>query len=132
MNITAQDLDVAAKTVVGEARGETLLGQQAVAHVILNRAEKKGSGLANVCLARWQFSCWNEGDPNRALIEKLTPADPAYQDAMYVMLGALRGHLSDPTAGSRHYHTPSVSPSWAAGKTAVAHIGGHLFFNDVA
>ena len=68
MRIRFDDLPVMARTVFGEARGEPHEGRLAVAHVILNRARSGGwwdAGVSEVCLKRWQFSCWNPGDPNR-------------------------------------------------------------------
>ena len=53
-------------TLFGEAGGEGIIGIQTVASVIVNRrdyyqAHSKGGSikLSDVCLARWQFSFWN-------------------------------------------------------------------------
>lgn len=70
--ITDHDLDTVALTVWGEARGESMVGQSAVAWVIRNRQANPGwwsrphHTLADVCLASYQFSCWNRNDPNYA------------------------------------------------------------------
>ena len=140
MIVTAEDLDIGARTVAGEARGETLLGQQAVAWVILNRARKGGwwgNTIAEVCLkankeGKHQFSTWNAGDPNRRHIEVLTANDKDYQWALYAMLGAITGLASDPTHGSCHYHEMTVDPAWAIGVTPVASIGRHRFYDSIA
>jgi hypothetical protein len=60
-------LEIAARTVWQEARGEPEEGQRAVAHVIVNRLRdgRWGKSLASVCLADRQFSGWNNSDPNR-------------------------------------------------------------------
>ena len=31
-----------------------------------------------VCLKEWQFSCWNEGDPNKEKMQELKIVDPVY------------------------------------------------------
>lgn len=78
-----RDTDILARTIYGEARGESISGQEAIASVILNRvafAKRRGrywwgNTIAGVCLAPWQFSCWNENDPNRKIIERADDAD---------------------------------------------------------
>lgn len=147
LNVTATDLDLGAKTVAGEARGETLGGQQAVAWVIINRVRADlhgdgkpdwwGEGISGVCLkknkaGKYQFSCWNEGDPNRAYIEKLTAADTEYQWALYALLGAVTALVHDATCGSTHYHSLNADPAWAIGVTPVASIGRHRFYDNIA
>jgi len=34
--------------------------------------------------------------------------------------------------GAKHYHTASIKPTWAAGKSPVAMLGSHFFYNDVS
>ena len=61
-----ENIEYMAKTVWGEARGEDKEGRIAVASVILNRKNKQGwmgKTIIDVCLKKWQFSCWNENDP---------------------------------------------------------------------
>ena len=78
-----RDTDILARTIYGEARGESISGQEAIASVILNRvafAKRRGrywwgNTIAGVCLAPWQFSCWNENDLNRKIIERADDAD---------------------------------------------------------
>ena len=73
-----EDVDALARTVFGEARGECLSGQEAVASVILNRVAFSGrrggywwgNTVYEVCHKPWQFSCWNQNDPNRRLLEQ--------------------------------------------------------------
>lgn len=52
-----------AATVYHEARGEPIEGQIAVAHVILNRALKRGLTVQEVVFQRKQFSCYNKEKP---------------------------------------------------------------------
>ncbi|WP_341703854.1 cell wall hydrolase [Ferrovibrio sp.] len=128
-------LDVLARTLWGEARGEGAAGMQAVACVILNRAARPGwwgRSVAEICLKPWQFSCWLPDDPNRAKLEAVTGDDPAFAEARRIAGAALGGTLADYSFGATHYHTVSTAPGWARGRTPCAVIGRHAFYNDIA
>lgn len=128
-------LDVLARTLWGEARGEGQIGMEAVACVILNRAAKPGwwgRSVAEVCLKPWQFSCWNADDPNRAKLLTVDASDPAFRLALEVAGRALAGSLADCTAQATHYHARHVLPGWAKGRAPSAMIGRHAFYNDIA
>ena len=131
--MTPDELLVCAKTVFGEARGESAAGQRAVAHVIRNRRAaqpKYGVGWAGVCLRPWQFSCWNENDPNLAKLQKADVERSAELRACLIsFLEAL--DEEDFTHGSLHYHTVGVSPRWAMGKSPILQLSVHLFYNNV-
>lgn len=131
---TDQAVDILARTIWGEARGEGAAGMAAVAAVIMNRAKRPGwwgRDVRSVCQAKWQFSCWNANDPNRAKLLSVGPVDKAFAAALDIAELAVRGLPPDPTAGATHYHTRAVSPAWAKGKTPCAMIGAHLFYNDI-
>lgn len=128
------DLIIVARTIWGEARGETEQGRLAVAWVIKNRVERGGwwgTTARAVCLHPWQFSCWNENDPNRAKLEALPTDDPLFQECLWAALSAFLEKEPDPTDGSCHYKVIGAPASWAAGKVPVCTIGRHQFFNDV-
>jgi spore germination cell wall hydrolase CwlJ-like protein len=128
-----RDVDVTARTLYGEARGQPLEGIIAVANVIVNRARRGvyGETPAAVCLRPWQFSCWNARDPNRAIIERVAPGDFVFDVCRLIASLVIRGLLHDPTGGATHYHTKGVAPDWSRGKTPSAVIGDHLFFTDI-
>lgn len=133
--MTPGDLDVATRTVWGEARGETQPGKEAVAHVILNRWRdetfyKAQHTITLVCQWPKQFSCWNKDDVNLQRMLRATLDDRMFRASMQAVLKALDAPV-DPTYGSMHYHTSYVSPMWSQGKEPVAVIGGHFFFNDI-
>lgn len=65
------DLNYLVCTVYGEARGEPIEGQIAVANVIKNRAYASQKTYKDICLAPRQFSCWNQDDPNRSSVLNL-------------------------------------------------------------
>ncbi len=134
------ELDVLARTIWGEARGEALAGKRAVAAVILNRVRRArdhggrywwGATIAEVCRRPWQFSCWNDADPNRAKLEAVGPDNRAFRQCLRVAEEAVAGALADATGGATHYHAAGVSPPWARGRAPSAEIGRHLFYNDV-
>jgi len=137
--LTFADLEISARTVFGEARGEPFLGQIAVAHVLINRWQAqrmpRSHTLAATALRYKQFSAWNEGDPSREKMLAATLDDPRFIQALAAVMVALRDRLSagtDPTEGSLHYHTSAVRPNWSVGHTPIAIIGAHQFFNDIA
>lgn len=131
--ISTWDRLVMIRTVVGEARGEGAAGKAAVAWVIRNRfySGRFGMTLANVCLAPKQFSCWNDGDVNRNVLAGYPEDSEVYRQIAEIVDGVLAGEGTDMTAGSCHYHTRAVSPSWARDHQPVAEIGAHLYYNSV-
>lgn len=132
------DLDIQGKTLWGEARGEPHEGQIAVAWTIRNRSQRgafagRVAGLegavAAVCQAPWQFSCWNNDDPNRARLLVLSPTDNTTQHD--ICGDVLEGVVDDPTGGADHYFADTIAtPGWAASMKQTAHIGHHIFFNS--
>ena len=126
------DLDCAARTVWGEARGEPAEGRLAVAFVIANRYRAGKTSLQAVCEKPFQFSCRNKDDPNEPLLRAVTYDDLTLRDCLAAVLASIDPRAVDPTSGSRHYHTTATKAWWAAGRQPIATIGGHAFYNDVA
>lgn len=127
--ITLQDMDIAARTIAGEARGEPYEGQIAVACVILNRWRiGMGQSLFEVCLQPYQFSCWNTGDPNRQYISKLRAYDKVYQTAMRALIGAIDNPLR--YGPITHYHAANITPAWAKNMRRATQIGRHIFYKN--
>lgn len=129
----ADPADVLARTIWGEARSEDRAGMAAVAAVAQNRAAHPrwwGHDVLSVCLAPWQFSCWNEGDPNRDKLLAVTGADPQFLMAVEIADEVMQGKLHDPTNGADSYYADTMEepPSWAAGKEPCAVIGHHRFY----
>src|SRR4051794_37091109 len=115
---TGEDIDVLARTIFGEARGEILAGQIAVAWTIRHRAEiaavyrqahgkwhpHYGDGsIAQACKAHRQYDCWDQGDTNRLKLLGVTLDDPAFQQCHYVALGVIGGTLEDKMPTTTHY-----------------------------
>jgi spore germination cell wall hydrolase CwlJ-like protein len=127
------DLDVYARTVWGEARGEGLDGMQAVAAVIWNRVKSPrwwGKDVQSVCLKPFQFSCWNMSDPNRDKLLAVTAKDPQFAEALDICAQALAGNLADPTNGANSYYSSAsmAPPYWALSIQPTAKIGNHVFY----
>lgn len=131
--MTFDDIKYMALTIWGEARGEDMKGQLAVAHVILNRARKRMMTPQQVCLAPFQFSCWNKGDPNYLLLN-----DPhfdctkvSFWDALNNVQVVTRSSKDDFTNGATHYCTKNIEPYWAKDKTPCFEWGNHKFYNNI-
>jgi N-acetylmuramoyl-L-alanine amidase len=125
-------LQIAARTVWGEARGTGEAGIDAVAHVLWNRVkdDRWGATLFQVCLAPYQFSCWNVGDPNRNLMLELDDADPIL--AQCVEAVSYAQIEPDPTAGAMWYFSNDITaPAWAKGAIMTAKIGPFFFYKGV-
>ncbi|WP_039967753.1 cell wall hydrolase [Pseudomonas chlororaphis] len=140
MTATEKDRDILARTLWGEARGEGLAGQIAVAWTIRNRVNDGktkswwGEGYVGVCQAPYQFSCWNKNDPNFPFLSGAKPI-PAGQFAQALRAAdqVIAGAVPDPTDGATHYYatTMAKAPAWAAKAKQTVRIGQHVFFKDV-
>ena len=136
-------VDILARTMYGEARGEGAAGMTAVAHVVFNRIDARswwGRNMVGVCHKPWQFSCWNANDPNRVRLLAVTGADPTFRSASDIAAALTQAQAAgqrsrdDPTNGATHYYAPRIvaRPRWATGLQPCARIGGHDFFRGVA
>lgn len=132
----ARTADILARTVWGEARGESLAGKEAVANVILNRFKTSqrqghfwwGDTIEEVCLKPYQFSCWNENDVNYRRVIAVDGDDPNFAICQRIARRAVNGLLEDNTFGADHYHAVGINPSWTESRTPVAEIGRHIFY----
>lgn len=126
-------LDILARTIWGEARGEPQAGQIAVAYVAKNRARKPGwwgGDIISVCQARDQFSCWRPTDPNRPKLLGVTTSDPVFVNILKIARKVMAGEVADPTDGATSYHTLDCHPGWDANLCVTARIGNHIFYKE--
>lgn len=131
-----EQYDIVARTIYGEARGEFtkndggLASLMAVGNVILNRTKsyRFGKTPRDVCLKPYQFSCWNENDPNKGLIQNITTQNSLFSLCLDVSKNILEEKWPDLTKGSDHYHTKAVYPYWSVKKRPLVMIGNHLFY----
>lgn len=126
---------IAARTLFAEARGEPLIGQIAVAWVMTNRVhdERKrwGGMYATVCTWPRQFSCWNEGDPNRVKMLALPDDDPVLLNLLQIVENAASNQSDDPTNGAKFYYAASIpEPSWAKTMIFCGQFGSQKFFKE--
>lgn len=134
MVTTLNDITAMAGTMWGESRNQKIEGQIAVAHVINNRVNKRswyGSTIKEVCLKDWQFSCWNEDDPNRDKIIALNHGDRDYLQMVGIAYLITLDKIPDNTYGSTHYHTKTINPKWVENKKPIVVIGDHKFYNNI-
>ena len=119
----------AAITVYHEARGESIDGQIAVAHVIFNRAEKHGIPVSEVVFQKQQFSCYNEGNPPVTDYHAFVIAVEAVERCLEERLHGKTLHRAT------HYLNPDLTkkirggtlPRWYYKMRKVAKIGRHEF-----
>ena len=116
--VSNSDLALLAKCVHAEARGESYVGQVAVAAVILNRVKspKFPNTISGVIYQPYAFTCVNDGQIN------LSPNQSAYNAAQDAMNGW------DPTYGAIYYYNPKTATSnWIRTRTTTITIGKHVF-----
>lgn len=114
----SSNLNLLARLVYGEARGEPYTGQVAVAAVVLNRVKSSSfpNTVSGVIYQAGAFSVVSDGQIN------LTPNQTAYNAAR----DALNGW--DPSYGSIYYFNPNTATSsWIWSRPHVITIGNHRF-----
>ena len=133
-----------AKNIYHEARGESLDGQLAVAHVTLNRVNHKRFP-DTVCgvVKQAKMSAWWAETHNRAVPIKYkcqfswycdgrpdTITDQAaWRESVDLSLAVVKGETHDPTSGATHYFNPGLAdPYWQDHYTKVASVDNHDFF----
>ena len=115
---SSSNIELLARAVYGEARGEPYAGQVAVAAVILNRVEDSRfpKTISGVVYQSGAFDVVADGQIN------LTPNSTAYQAAR----DALNGW--DPTYGCLYYYNPKTATNaWIKQLPISVTIGSHVF-----
>lgn len=112
------DVNLLARVVNGEARGESYEGQVAIAAVVLNRVKHSSfpNSIAGVIYQQGAFTAVSDGQINAAMY------DSCYNAAR----DALNGW--DPTGGAIYYYNPSTATNqWIRTRTIIKTIGKHVF-----
>lgn len=115
---STSDVNLLARTISAEARGEPYSGQVAVGAVILNRVEHPSfpDTIAGVIYQPGAFSCLNDGQFNQPV------ADSAYRAARDALNGV------DPSGGAIYYYNPRTATNqWIRSRPIVNTIGKHVF-----
>ncbi len=117
---STSDLQLMARAINGEARGEPYEGQVAVGAVILNRVKNSSfpNTIAGVIYEPGAFTAVSDGQINVAIAENSTVYKAA-QDA-------LNGW--DPTGGAIYYFNPNTATNkWIWSRPFIKQIGKHRF-----
>ena len=117
---------IIAITILAEARGEGEKGMYAVGAVIAQRAFERKQTPTEVCLKKWQFSCWN-GKSLKSMEHLLKGSQAKYA----VTVAKNIKKLSREYVGfANHYHATWMKklPYWAKGQKPVKTIGQHVFY----
>ncbi|MDO4534672.1 MAG: cell wall hydrolase [Clostridium perfringens] len=120
--LTEGDINLMAKVVFAESKGEPYTGKVAVASVILNRVTSPNfpNTVEGVITQKNAFSCVKNGVIN------VTPNSDSYN----AVKDAING--SDPTGKALYFYNPQIATcSWMKGieKHNIKTIGQHVFFN---
>ena len=120
-----------ALNVYHEARSEPMIGQYAVANVVLNRVQST-KWPNNICSVvyqglhkgkhKCQFSWYCDGKSDKAHEEV------SWARALVVADNVMRGKVPDLTKGATHYHAVYVQPYWSALLKTTVTYGSHKFY----
>lgn len=117
-SVNAKEMELLARLVYSEARGESYTGQVAVAAVVMNRLQSGGfpQTIEGVIFEPLAFTAVDDGQ------FWLTPNKMAYQAAW----DAARGW--DPTGEALYYFNPDTATSkWIWSRPQIKQIGSHIF-----
>ena len=117
---STSDIQLMARAINGEARGEPYEGQVAVGAVILNRVKDSRfpNSISGVIYQPGAFTAVSDGQINAAISEGSTVSKAA-QDAM---------NGWDPTGGCVYYFNPSTATNkWIWSRPLIKTIGKHRF-----
>ena len=112
------ELELLARLISAEARGEPYVGQVAVGAVVLNRVEHPSfpNSIAEVIFQPGAFSCMLDGQWDEPI------ADSAWAAAREALNG------SDPSGGAIYYFNPATATSaWIWSRPELLTIGNHRF-----
>lgn len=115
-----KDLDMMARIIWAEARGEEYLGKVAVGATIINRLKsgKYGNTLEGVLFAKGQYQPMRNGSYKNA-----RPTEAEFKAAREAFDGV------DPTKGAHSFYAPHlVASPWHESLTHTVTIGVHKFF----
>ncbi|HTK79129.1 MAG TPA: cell wall hydrolase [Rhizomicrobium sp.] len=129
----ATETNCLAEAIYYEARGEGMMGEKAIAEVVVHRTHRVGyphsicgvvhQGAGDAC--QFSFVC------NGMMDQPRTPGEwsRAVRLATRILTGALP--LTDITNGAIAFHASGVEPSWP-GLVRTVQIGNHVFYRRPA
>lgn len=124
-----------ARMIYGEARNCSEAEMTAVAYTVINRVndgkEWNGSNIKDVLLKPFQYSCFNEGDPN--LQKLMDPEKDLFESCLAIARKVISGEIKDPASGATHYFNPeNANPGWAEKMRIIGRVGEsrHVFYKE--
>lgn len=112
------NVNLLARVINGEARGEPYTGQVAVGAVVLNRVRSSSfpNTISGVIYQSGAFTAVNDGQMNK----------PIVQSCYNAARDALNGW--DPSGGALYYYNPATATSsWIWSRPVITRIGNHVF-----
>ncbi len=118
-----EELRCLAGAVYFESRSESLAGQLAVAHVVINRAEsgRFPRTMCGVVYQKSQFSFVRGGQ-----MPPINTAHRQWRNAVAIAQIARDGSWQNAAPGALFFHARHVSPGW--NRPRVAQIDNHIFY----
>lgn len=123
-----------ALNVYHESRGDTFVGQHAVAQVTFNRAGRDPNQVCKEVFKPKQFSWANEltaaaPESKKVVAQKLVPREKkAWALATQIASVTVNGQVADFTNGAMAFHAKGVSPWWGKHFKYVGMYGQHKFY----
>lgn len=117
-SISQEELELLARVIYAEARGEGIEGQVAVGAVVLNRLKDPEfpKTIKEVIFQRGAFTAVDDKQIH------LLPNEVAFQAAQKALEG------KDPTGGALYYYNPQTAKDrWIKTRPVVKRIGNHTF-----
>jgi N-acetylmuramoyl-L-alanine amidase len=120
-----EETNCLATAVYFEARGESLEGQLAVAHVVMNRASsgRYRPDWCGVVKQPAQFSFVRHGE-----FPYVDTSSPAWQKAEAIAELAAANIVPSVSSDVLWYHADYVAPTWRRSLQEVQQIGAHIFY----
>ena len=118
-----------ATVIFFEARSESVVAQEAVASVVLNRVEdpRYPNTVCGVVFEPTQLSFTHDGLSDNMFDHEDQPERVAILDSLKLAVTMLE---TGPLLTSTHYHTTVVSPSWGDIYDLDGLVGNHLFYTN--
>lgn len=118
-NLDNEDVEILARAIYAESRGEPYKGQVAVGAVILNRVKSANfpNSIEKVIYQDGQFSSVQDGQIN------LLPNETAFKAAKAAIEG------EDPSKGALFFYNPKTAKTlwWLNSRDKLTEIGNHVF-----
>jgi len=120
-----------------EARSESMVGQLAVATVILNRVKASNSptsicgvvyrGASHLNACQFSFAC--DGKPN--LVDDTRAWKMAYDITVLALANDRKNRPLQILATATNYHADYVDPYWSKSLNRLTQIGRHIFYSQI-